>query len=89
LTRYSVGAGSPEPTVEGVSGSEDSEKEKGGPSATEMPSTPTLSAVRQLGRLTAGARNRLPDPKTSLDAGARRAGSHAGRLHRAWRRATR
>jgi hypothetical protein len=51
--------------------------------------TPTLVAIRRLGRMTAGTRNRLPDAGATLDAGARRVGSHAGRLQSAWRRATR
>lgn len=49
----------------------------------------TLSAMRGLGRMTAGARNRIPEAKTTLDSGARQMGAHAGRLQRAWRRATR
>ena len=50
---------------------------------------PTSSAIRGLGRMTAGARNRLPEAKATVDAGARRMGGHAGRLQRAWRRASR
>jgi len=53
------------------------------------PPGPALSAVRRLGRMTAGARDRLPDSGRTLDSGARRMGAHAGRLGRAWRRTTR
>jgi hypothetical protein len=53
------------------------------------PTGPAPSVIRGLGRMTAGARNRMPDAKTTLDAGARQVGAHAGRLQRAWRRATR
>lgn len=65
------------------------------PSADDMgagadpPTGSPQSVFRGLGRMTAGAKNRMPDPKTTLDAGARQVGTHAGRLHRAWRRATR
>jgi hypothetical protein len=59
------------------------------PRETESPPGPTLSAIRGLGRLVAGAQTRLPDAQVALQAGARRAGGHAGRLQRAWRRAGR
>jgi hypothetical protein len=51
-------------------------------------SGPALSAVRGLGRMTARARNRLPEGRATLDSGARRMGAGAGRMQRAWRRAT-
>jgi hypothetical protein len=66
-----------------------------GPSAddttvvTDPPTGSTLSVIRGLGRMTAGAKNRMPEAKTTLDSGARQVGAHAGRLQRAWRRATR
>jgi hypothetical protein len=56
---------------------------------TAPPQGPTLSAMRGLGRMVAGAQTRLPDAQVALEAGARRAGGHAGRLQRAWRRAGR
>ena len=57
--------------------------------AGEAPPGSVLSAVRGLGRMTAGARTRLPEAKVALDSGARRMGGHAGRFQRAWRRAAR
>ncbi|HXQ75405.1 MAG TPA: hypothetical protein VN791_02830 [Acidimicrobiales bacterium] len=60
----------------------------GGVRGAGSPSGPPLSAIRGLGRMTAGARNRLPEARATLDAGARRMGGHAGRLQRAWRRAS-
>jgi hypothetical protein len=53
------------------------------------PVGPALAAVRGLGRLTGGARQRLPDAQEALESGARQMGAHTGRLQRAWRRATR
>jgi len=50
---------------------------------------PALGAIRHLGRLTAGARQRLPEAQGALESGARQLGTHSGRLQRAWRRATR
>ena len=50
---------------------------------------PALGVIRGLGRMTAGARRRLPDAGVTLDSGARRMGGQAGRLLRAWRRPTR
>jgi len=49
----------------------------------------TLSAIHRLGRMTAAAQTRLPEARSTLESGARRIGGHAGRLQRAWRRATR
>jgi hypothetical protein len=66
-----------------------------GASATDIgaladrPTGSTPSVMRGLGRMTAGAKNRMPDARTTLDAGARQVGAHAGRLQRAWRRASR
>jgi hypothetical protein len=87
LTRYAARADSPD-----AGGSVDT---SGAPMPTgPMPTGPAdagpaLSAIRGLGRMTAGARRRLPDAGVSLDSGARRMGAQAGRLQRAWRRATR
>lgn len=50
---------------------------------------PALSAVRRLGRMTAGARIRMPDTRRTVDSGARRMGTHVGRLGRAWRSTSR
>lgn len=64
----------------------------GGPSgadATAAPPGQVLSAIRGLGRMTAAATSRLPDAQSALDTGARRVGTEAGRLRRAWRRAAR
>jgi hypothetical protein len=84
LTRYSVPARSPKAgVVTPRPGADDT-----GAASDGQPGS-TLSAIRGLGRMTAGAKNRMPDAKTTLDAGARQVGTHAGRLHRAWRRATR
>jgi hypothetical protein len=58
------------------------------PGSDGAPVGPPLSAFRELGRLTATARRRLPDAQDTIDSGARRIGGHAGRLHRAWRRTT-
>jgi hypothetical protein len=55
----------------------------------DRPTGSTQSLMRGLGRMAAGAKNRRPDSKTTLDSGARQVGAHAGRLQRAWRRATR
>jgi hypothetical protein len=60
-----------------------------GPGNGEATSGATLSAVRVLGRMTARARKRLPETRTTLDSGARRMGASAGRVQRAWRRTTR
>ncbi len=59
------------------------------PDAGETRPGSVLSAIRGLGRMTAGARTRLPETKVTLDTGARRIGNQAGRLQRAWRRAAR
>jgi hypothetical protein len=50
---------------------------------------PALGAIRHLGRLSAGARQRLPEAQGALESGARQLGTHSGRLQRAWRRTTR
>jgi hypothetical protein len=50
---------------------------------------PTPTGFRHLGRMTAGARSRLPGAADALDTGARKLGGHAGRLQRAWRRSGR
>jgi hypothetical protein len=84
LTRYSV-----------PSRSEKAGAEITGPSANDIgivadrPTGSTQALIRTLGRMTAGAQKRMPEAKTTIDAGARQAGAHAGRLQRAWRRATR
>ncbi|MGH9017906.1 MAG: hypothetical protein ACRDY1_09190 [Acidimicrobiales bacterium] len=48
----------------------------------------SATVARNLGRLAGGARRRMPDAD-AVQAGARRAGTQAGRLQRAWRRAAR
>jgi hypothetical protein len=76
LTRYAVGADEP-PVV-------------GRATARSAATTGSaLAAIRSAGRLTAGARRRLPEAQTAFDSGARRIGGQAGRLQRAWRRAGR
>jgi len=60
-----------------------------GPEVGDAAPGPTLNAIRNFGRMTAGARTRIPEAKVTLETSARRMGSHAGRLQRAWRRAAR
>jgi hypothetical protein len=57
-----------------------------GPADEGLSPGPTLVGFRRLGRMTAGARNRLPGAAAALDSGARKMGGHAGRLQRTWRR---
>jgi hypothetical protein len=83
LTRYST----PPRTQDGAVSTGASAIDVGAGADRSAVSTP--SVVRGLGRMAAGARNRMPDAKTTLDTGARQVGAHAGRLHRAWRRTTR
>jgi hypothetical protein len=86
LTRYTV-----RPDPSGSAGGPDmssSSASNDGPEIGNVSPGPTLSAIRGLGRLTAGARNRLPDARDRLP-DARQMGAHAGRLQRAWRRTTR
>jgi hypothetical protein len=87
LTRYSsrARAGSGDGAVHPTASTAD----VAGPDGAESPPGSVLSAIRGLGRMTAGARTRLPETKVTLDAGARRMGTQAGRLQRAWRRAAR
>jgi hypothetical protein len=89
LTRYTARADSTDSAVAIVAGTEAGSVMEAGPGNGETPSGPTLSAVRGLGRMTARARSRLPKRRAALDSGARRMGAGAGRLQRAWRRATR
>jgi hypothetical protein len=60
-----------------------------GPTPAPAEAGPALGVIRGLGRMTAGARRRLPDAGVTLDSRARRMGGQAGRLLRAWRRPTR
>jgi hypothetical protein len=84
LTRYSSGAD----RVMAVAATSTASAGTG-PDVEEAPPGSVLSTIRGLGRMTAGARTRLPEAKVALDSGARRMGGHAGRLQRAWRRAAR
>jgi hypothetical protein len=98
LTRYTARAGSTDSGMAVAAGAEAGSVTDAGPGSNEAssgPATsgaatsgPALSAVRGLGRMTARARNRLPEGRATLDSGARRMGAGAGRLQRAWRRAT-
>jgi hypothetical protein len=60
-----------------------------GTTTGDGPPGTALAAIRGLGRATAAAKRRLPEPQSTLDTGARRIGGHVGRLQRAWRRAAR
>jgi hypothetical protein len=82
MTRYSA---RPDPVGHDVT--EATVSDVVGPGTDNVPTSAALSAMRGLGRLTANARDKLPDTKVTLDAGARTVGTQAGRLHRAWRRA--
>jgi hypothetical protein len=92
LTRYRSPAGATTgATVAAVVGTT-AEPDAGAettPGTAAVPTGPTMSAFRRLGRLTAGARTRLPETQAALEAGARRMGGQAGRAQRAWRRAAR
>jgi hypothetical protein len=89
LTRYTARPGSTDSGVAVTAGAEAGSVMEAGPGNGDATSGPTLSAVRGLGRMTARARNRLPEGRATLDSGARRMGAGAGRLQRAWRRTTR
>jgi len=88
LTRYTVRADTAEVTAAGAttppSSSADADRAAGDRAAGAA-----SSAIRHWGRLMSGARNRLPGAQAALESGARQMGSQAGRLQRAWRRATR
>ncbi len=86
LTRYQAPAGA---TMAAVVGTSATGPDAGTDTGPEVPRGPTLSTIHRLGRLTAGARTRLPEAQAALDAGARRMGGQAGRVQRAWRRAAR
>ncbi len=88
LTRYTAGVDRRAPT-DGADAATTARATAGsGAGAEGAPPAPTISAVRRLGRMTAGARTRLPEAGRTLDSSARRMGGHAGRLQRAWRRTT-
>ena len=93
LTRYTARADATDSGVAVGAGVEAGSVMEAGPGSGEASSGPALSgpalaAGRGLGRMTARARNRLPEGRATLDSGARRMGAGAGRLQRAWRRAT-
>lgn len=92
LTRYHAPTGATMAAVVGTTAEPDAGTDAGtdrGSGAAEVPAGPTLSTIHRLGRLTAGARTRVPEAQAVLDAGARRVGGQAGRVQRAWRRAAR
>ncbi len=89
LTRYTNRTDPTVATAAASGSNADGEPVPGSPAGPAQPASPALTAIRGLGRLTAGARNRLPDARVTIDEGARRMGGHAGRLQRAWRRASR
>jgi hypothetical protein len=89
LTRYTARVDSPVATSRAGAATTSGSATRGLAATGSGPPGPALSAARRFGRMTAGARTRLPDTRRTVDSGARRMGAHVGRLGRAWRRSSR